>query len=98
MLGDRAVNDPDEEVRFTKRNRRDGILKYTLLIQWLDEDQCFVVLLPEFTDVMQPVTHGDTYEEALKNAQEVLELLIESSFNGEPLPEPKKLGQSFQVA
>lgn len=39
---------------------------------------------------MQPVTHGDTYEEALKNAQEVLELLVESSLeNGELLPKPK---------
>jgi predicted RNase H-like HicB family nuclease len=65
-------------------------MKYTIVIQWSDEDQCFVVLLPEFTDVMQPVTHGDTYEDALKNAQEVLELLIESSLeNGEPLPKPK---------
>jgi hypothetical protein len=54
-------------------------MKYTITIQWSDEDNCFVVFLPEFEDVMQPVTHGDTYEEALKNAQEVLELLIESA-------------------
>ena len=26
---------------------------------------------------MQPVTHGDSYEEAIYNAREVLELLIE---------------------
>jgi antitoxin HicB len=51
-------------------------MKYTIAIQWSDKDQCFVVLLPEFTDVMQPVTHEDTYDEAFKNAQEVLELLI----------------------
>lgn len=25
---------------------------YTILIQWSDEDNCFVVFLPEFTDVM----------------------------------------------
>jgi predicted RNase H-like HicB family nuclease len=74
-------------------------LKYTIIIQWSNEDQAFVVTLPEFTNVMQPVTHGDTYEEALKNAQEVLELLIESSVEeGNPLPEPKTLGQSLQVA
>ncbi len=48
---------------------------------------------------MQPVTNGDTYEEAVKNAQEVLELLIEISLEeGKSLPEPKTLGQSFQVA
>ena len=74
-------------------------MKYTIVIQWSDEDRCFVVLLPEFQDVMQPVTNGDTYEEAVKNAQEVLELMIEISLEeGKPLPEHKTLGQSFQVA
>ncbi|MUG98630.1 hypothetical protein F7734_42620 [Scytonema sp. UIC 10036] len=35
----------------------------------------------------------------MENAQEVLELLIETaSENGESLPNPKTLGQSFQVA
>ena len=74
-------------------------MKYTIVIQWSDEDRCFVVLLPEFQDVMQPLTNGDTYEEALKNAQEVLELMIEIDLEeGKQLPEPKTLGQSFQVA
>jgi predicted RNase H-like HicB family nuclease len=74
-------------------------MKYTIVIQWSDENQCYVVFLPEFEDVMQPCTHGDTYEEALKNAQEVLELLIESSLEeGEPLPQPKTPKQLFQVA
>ncbi|MEA5626692.1 type II toxin-antitoxin system HicB family antitoxin [Nostoc sp. UHCC 0251] len=74
-------------------------MKYTIVIQWSEADQCYVVLLPEFTDIMQPCTHGETYEEALKNAQEVLEMLIESSLaNGETLPEPKTLGKSLEVA
>ncbi|AUB39500.1 putative nuclease of the RNAse H fold, HicB family [Nostoc flagelliforme CCNUN1] len=48
---------------------------------------------------MQPCTHGETYEDALKNAQEVLEMLIESSLaDGEPLPEPKTLGNAIKVA
>ena len=67
-------------------------MKYTIVIQWSESDQCYVVLLPEFTNVMQPCTHGDTYEEAVKNAQEVLEMLISSSLeDGEPLPEPQTL-------
>ncbi|MEH2086260.1 type II toxin-antitoxin system HicB family antitoxin [Nostoc sp.] len=74
-------------------------MKYTIVIQWSEEDQCYVVLLPEFTDIMQPCTHGETYEEALKNAQEVLEMLIESSLaDGELLPEPKTLENAIKVA
>lgn len=74
-------------------------MKYTIIIQWSEEDQCYVVLLPEFTNIMQPCTDGDTYEEACKNAQEVLEMLIETALeNGESLPEPKTLEQSSQVA
>lgn len=66
-------------------------MRYTILIQWSDEDNCFVVLLPEFTDVMQPCTHGNTYLEAIQNAQEVIELLVESAIEkGEPLPKRQK--------
>ncbi|WP_231589084.1 type II toxin-antitoxin system HicB family antitoxin [Crocosphaera watsonii] len=42
-----------------------------------------MVSLPEFGKYAR--THGDTYEEAVKNAQEVLELLIEDNKN---LPQP----------
>lgn len=72
-------------------------MKYTIIIQWSDEDQCYVVTLPEFQDVMQPVTHGETYEEALQNAQEVLELLVESAAEGESLPKPQTFGQTLQT-
>jgi antitoxin HicB len=71
-------------------------MKYTIIVQWSEEDRCFVVFLPEFGDVMQPVTYGETYAEAFQNAQEVLELLVESSLEeGKALPQPKKF---FQVA
>jgi predicted RNase H-like HicB family nuclease len=74
-------------------------MKYSITIQWSDEDNCFVVFLPEFKDVMQPVTHGDTYEEALKNAQEVLELMIKSALNNnEDLLKPNIFGQLLQLA
>jgi predicted RNase H-like HicB family nuclease len=49
--------------------------------------------LPDFPS-QQFHTHGDTYEEALKNAQEVLELLVEEyQEDGISLPEPKTLEQ-----
>jgi predicted RNase H-like HicB family nuclease len=70
---------------------------YSIIIQWSDEDQCYVVSLPEWGEFCH--THGDTYEEALKNAQEVLELLIETSTeDDEPLPKPITFGQSSQLA
>ena len=66
-------------------------MKYTIVIQWSDEDNCFVVFLPEFSqNVMQPVTHGETYEEALKNGQEVLQSIMEEyQEEGKDLPQPK---------
>ena len=60
--------------------------RYSMLIQWSDEDQVFVVTLPEFGGCM---THGDSYEDAAKNGREVLELLIESyEAEGCPFPAP----------
>ena len=71
---------------------------YTIIIQWSEEeDKCFVVSLPEWGEFCH--THGDTYEEALKNAQEVLEMLISSYLeDGQPLPEPQIVGKSLTAA
>ncbi len=66
-------------------------LPYTIVIQWSNEDECYLVHLPEFTS-QKYHTHGDTYEEALKNAREVLELLIEEyQETGKELPIPQSL-------
>ncbi len=67
---------------------------YTIIIQWSEIDQCFVVSFPEWGEFCH--THGDTYQEALKNAQEVLEMLMESAeSSGEKLPQIKEFSQSF---
>ncbi len=61
--------------------------RYSILIRWSDEDQKYIVSLPEFGPYAH--THGDTYEEAAKNAPEVLELLIETyEEQGRSLPMP----------
>ena len=74
-------------------------MNYTVIIQWSQEDKCFVVFLPEFEDVMQPVTHGESYEDAIRNAQEVIELLIDSyREKGKDLPAMKNLDQLIKVA
>ncbi|CAK0743178.1 antitoxin HicB [Gammaproteobacteria bacterium] len=57
---------------------------YSILIQWSEQDESYVASLPEFGPYA--LTHGATYEEALKNAKEVLELLIEDTL---PLPNPR---------
>ncbi len=66
---------------------------YSILIQWSEEDQCYVVTLPEFADaLMQPCTDGATYEEAAKHGQEVIESLIELyQEQGKELPKPQTL-------
>jgi antitoxin HicB len=70
---------------------------YTIVIQWSDEDQCYVASLPEWGDYCH--THGDTYKEALHSAREVLDLLTESAIaDSKPLPQPQLFGQSLQLA
>ena len=63
---------------------------YCMLIQWSEEDEAFLVTLPEFANVVMPCTHGKTYGEAARNGAEVIELLVED-YQAEkyPLPEPK---------
>ena len=64
--------------------------RYSILIQWSDEDQKYIVSLPEFGSYAH--THGDMYEEATQNAQEFLELLIETyQEQNRPLPQPATL-------
>lgn len=64
------------------------MLHYSMLIEWSDKDQVYVVTLPEWAGcVMMPATHGITYSEAAKHGQEVLELLVNSTVDEEkPLP------------
>ncbi len=65
--------------------------RYSMVIEWSEVDQAFLVTLPEWADrVNTPSTHGDSYEEAVRNGNDVLELLIESTLeDGDPLPQPK---------
>ncbi len=64
--------------------------RYSLLIQWSDDDHKYIVSLPEFGPYAH--THGNTYEEVTQNAQEVLELLIETyEEQNRPLPQPATL-------
>jgi antitoxin HicB len=63
-------------------------LKYQMVIQWSEEDNCFLVGFPDFPG-QQWRTHGETYEEAIAQGIEALESLVMAyEASGEPLPEP----------
>ena len=65
--------------------------RYSMVIRWSDEDQAYLVTLPEWQDrlIGPAATHGDTYEQAARHGREVLDMLIEDALaSGEPLPEP----------
>jgi predicted RNase H-like HicB family nuclease len=62
-------------------------LRYSMRFEWSDEDQVFVVSLPEWGDLVH--THGATYEEALQQGKELIEGLVAvRQERGEPLPRP----------
>jgi predicted RNase H-like HicB family nuclease len=70
---------------------------YSMIIQWSENNKCFVVTLPEWGELCH--TYGDTYEEALNNAKEVLKILIDScQAEGSSLPQPKTFQGTLQNA
>lgn len=63
-------------------------LKYQMVIQWSEEDNCFLVGFPDFPG-QQWRTHGDTYAQAVTHGIEALESLVMAyQASGESLPEP----------
>ena len=67
--------------------------KYSMVIQWSEEDRLFLVTIPEFADlVMMPCTHGKTRDEAIRNGEEVIEMYLEAwQAEGESIPKPRTL-------
>jgi antitoxin HicB len=65
--------------------------KYQVTIAWSQEDNCYLVYLPDFAnEIMQPVSHGNTYQEALQHGLEVMEeLILHLQVSGKGLPIPK---------
>ncbi len=67
--------------------------RYLMLVEWSEEDQSYLVTLPEWEGRLlnwRAATHGDTYEEAIRDGHEVLETLMEIACErGESLPEPR---------
>lgn len=62
-------------------------IKYELIIYWSDEDVSFVVEIPELPGCM---ADGETYEQAVANAQQAIEEWIETARElGRAIPEPR---------
>ena len=62
-------------------------IKYELIVYWSEEDESFVVEVPELPGC---ITDGKTYEQAVTNSRQVIEEWIETAHNlGRPVPKPK---------
>ncbi|MEM6648594.1 MAG: type II toxin-antitoxin system HicB family antitoxin [Bacteroidota bacterium] len=60
---------------------------YEVIIYWSAEDAVFVADVPELPGCM---AHGDTQAEALRAAQDAMQLWIDTAAEfGDPIPEPK---------
>jgi len=61
-------------------------IRYEIIIYWSDEDEAFLVEVPELPGCM---ADGETYEAAVANAQQVIQEWIETAQTlGRPVPEP----------
>ncbi len=61
--------------------------KYEVIIYWSDEDKAFIAEVPELPGC---AAHGGSMEEALRNAQEAMQLWIDTAKEfGDPVPQPK---------
>jgi len=61
--------------------------KYEMIIYWSQQDEAFLVEVPELPGCM---ADGATREEAVKNANEVIQLWIETAKEmGREIPQPR---------
>lgn len=67
--------------------------RYSMILEWSDEDNLYLVTIPEFRDlVLMPCTQGKTRTEAIHNGEEVIEMYLESwQAEGIPSPQPHLL-------
>ena len=62
-------------------------IRYELIIYWSEEDKAFIAEVPELAGCM---ADGETYQEAVQNAEIVIQEWIETAQELErPIPQPK---------
>ena len=81
---------------FTRARLVTERIQYSMVVQWSDDDEAYLVTLPEWEGrVFNPVTHGESYEDAIKRGHEALTALVTSArMRGEALPEPRLFAAS----
>jgi len=63
------------------------MIRYEVIIYWSNEDRAFIAAVPELPGC---AADGATYQEALANAEVVIQEWIETAKElGRPVPEPK---------
>lgn len=63
------------------------MFKYETIIYWSAEDQLYLAEVPELPGCM---AHGDSYETALFNIKQAIQLWIDTAYEfGDSIPEPK---------
>jgi predicted RNase H-like HicB family nuclease len=68
--------------------------KHKIIIYWSNEDDAYVAEVPELSGCM---AHGETYESAAANANEAIQLWIDTAKEfGDQIPEPR--GQRLMPA
>jgi predicted RNase H-like HicB family nuclease len=64
-----------------------NLLHYSMNIQWSEEDEAFIVTVPELPGC---ISHGSTYEEAVEQGKDAIETwIIGAQEFGTPIPEPR---------
>lgn len=67
----------------------DNALRYSMRIRWSIEDQVYIVEVPELPGCK---THGDSYVDAVLQAQDAIETWIQGhKAAGYPIPNPSLL-------
>ncbi|HEY7975642.1 MAG TPA: type II toxin-antitoxin system HicB family antitoxin [Ktedonobacterales bacterium] len=68
---------------------QDSYSHYSMRIQWSDADHAFLVTVPELPGC---VTHGATYEDAVRQGQDAIAGWIEANHSwGRPIPAPQTI-------
>jgi len=67
-------------------------LRYSMLIEWSDQDQAYIVTVPELPGC---VTHGTTHEEAVKQGADAIESWVDAArVWGRAIPRPRVFARS----